>query len=272
MAATAPQIQFRQELVLTFEQRKSLLLDTVTNEAVIKGATATFILSGTNATRALTRGSNGMIPYRTEDMNQLTCALSEKHAAFRKQRFNIFSSQGDQRQSMVEASMANINTELDAIIIEQLDTATNQVSATAATGSLALIMAAYRRLGANWAASGQISAVITPAFHSYLLQTDAFTSADYISKKPFERNAMAQFNWMGIEFIVHANLTGVGTASEKCYMYNKAAMGCAMDVNGMQVEIGYVAENDHSFSRASFYGGARLLQQAGVIQMLHVGN
>ncbi len=271
MATTAPQTQFRQELILGFEQRKSMLLQAVTNEAVIKGNTATFLISGSSGDAAVTRGTNGLIPFRSEDLTQVSCTLEEWHAPYRKTGFNIFQSQGDQRRSMQEASTAVINRKLDSLIISQLDTATNDTG-TAATGSLALIMKAYAILGNAVALDGPVTCLITPALNAYLMQTDAFTNIDYAPRKPFESGIMTTFSWGNMDFIVHPNLTGKGTNAEKCYMFNKAAIGCAMDTGGLKVEIGYDAEQDYSFSRSTFFGGAKLLQNSGVVQINHDGS
>jgi hypothetical protein len=249
-----------------------MLLQSVTNEAVIKGNTATFLVSGATADTAVTRGTNGLIPYKSEDLTQVSATLAEYHAPYRKTGFNIFQSQGDQRRSMQEQAMASINTQVDALIIEQLDTATNDTG-TSATGSLALIMKAKAILGAAFAGNGAVTCVISDALHAYLMQTDAFSNIQYAPRKPFESSVLqTSFQWGNIDFIVHSNLTGKGTSTEKCYMYNKAAIGCAMDTNGIKSVIGYDEEQDYSFARTSFYGGAKLLQNAGVVQIKHDGS
>ncbi len=272
MATSAPQIQYRQELILGFQQRQSMLLQSVTNEAVIKGNTATFLVSGATADTAVTRGTNGLIPYKSEDLTQVSATLAEYHAPYRKTGFNIFQSQGDQRRSMQEQAMATINTQVDALIISELDTATNDTG-TSATGSLALIMKAKAILGAAFAGNGAITCVISDALHAYLMQTDAFSNIQYAPRKPFESNVLStSFQWGNIDFIVHSNLTGKGTSTEKCYMFNKAAIGCAMDTAGIKSVIGYDEEQDYSFARTSFFGGAKLLQNAGVVQIKHDGS
>lgn len=272
MASTAPMIHYRQELILTFEQRQSMLLQAVTNEAVIKGNTATFILSGSSGDSAVTRGTNGLIPGRTENLTQTSATLEEWHDLRKKTSFNIFQSQGDQRRSMYEAANAVKNRKVDELIIAQLDTAT-QDTGTAQTGSLSLIMRGHAILGNNSAIEGNVTALISPAFHAYLRQTDAFSSIDYGNRKPFASGlSMTTFQWGDIDFIVHPNLTGKGTAAEKCYMFNKAAIGFAMDTKGMNVAVGYDEEQDYSFVRSSFFGGAKLLQDAGIVQLLHDGS
>src|SRR6187402_255633 len=100
MADSAAQTQYRQELVATFEEGMSWLRQTTVTEAVIKGNSAVFLVAGSGGAAAVTRGINGMIPARADDMTQNTCTLVEWHDLVRKTRFNIFQSQGDQRGLM----------------------------------------------------------------------------------------------------------------------------------------------------------------------------
>lgn len=268
MPSTAPQIQYRQELILGFEERKSILLQSVTQDAVIKGNTATFLITSSSGDEAVTRGTNGLIPYRSEDLTQVTCTLIENHAPYRKTGFNIFQSQGDQRRSMQEASMAVINRQINKDIITQLNTGTNDTGTTA-KASLGLVMHAQTILGNNAAMEGQITALISPAFFGYIAQDKAFTNIEYAPRKMFDGSTNMAFKWGPIDFIVYSKVPGVGTSSEKCFMYNKAAIGYAMDSKGMQVAVGYDEEQDYSYSRATYYGGAKLLQNSGVVVINH---
>lgn len=79
MADSAFQQQFRQELVATFEEGTSWLRQTTVTEAVIKGNQATFLVAGSGDASAVTRGINGLIPARADDMTQLTATLTEWH-------------------------------------------------------------------------------------------------------------------------------------------------------------------------------------------------
>jgi hypothetical protein len=99
---TAAQIQFRDEFIASFERRQSVLRDTVTTEAVIKGNQATFLVSGSGGARASRRGANGYIPARQNDNTQITVTLEEAHDLVRHTNFDIFASQGDQRLIMQE--------------------------------------------------------------------------------------------------------------------------------------------------------------------------
>ena len=128
----------------------------------------------------------------------------------RKTGFNIFASQGDQKRIMQETTMAVLNRKIDAQIITELETGTQDVSATAVTASLGIVAHVRAALGVQ-NAGGNINAAITPAFHAYLSQTTEFGSADFTSLRPFDRTTneqtMDKFRWFGIDWVVHSGLT-----------------------------------------------------------------
>ena len=80
MTDSAFQTQYRSEYIAAFEQNFSLLRMTCTREAVIKGNQAVFLVSGSGGMSAVTRGTNGLIPYNTAENVQNTAVLQEYHA------------------------------------------------------------------------------------------------------------------------------------------------------------------------------------------------
>ncbi len=221
MADTAFQIQYRAEAIAAFEQNQSLLRDTVTTEAVIKGNQATFLVAGSGDADAVTRGVNGQIPARADDLNQYTATLKEWHDLVRKTGFNIFASQGNQREIMQRTTMGVINRKIDSDIFTELNTGTLDTGAVQ-TASLGLVLRAKTILGNNKVPfDGNISAAITPAFEAYLLQVAEFSNADYVTRKPVEsgetafKDAAGFYRWLGINWIVHPELPGVGTSSTR---------------------------------------------------------
>jgi hypothetical protein len=250
----------------------SWLRRTTVTEAVIKGNQAEFLVGGSGGATAVTRGINGLIPARADSLTQNTCTLVEWHDLVRKTRFNIFQSQGDQRRLMQETCRKVLNRRIDADVIAQLDTATTSLGA-AATMTLSAVMKACTTLGENEVAvedEDKMFAVGTPAVRGYLMQIPEFNSADYVEIKPLSGPAMRLRRWAGFNWIFHPNLTGVGTASEKCYFYHMDAIGSAFDSGeGLSTAIGYDEEQDYSFARATSFTGAKLLQQTGIVQMLH---
>lgn len=274
MADTAFQIQFRNQVVDGFELRQSLLRSAVTTEAVIKGNQATFLIADSGGASAVTRGVNGAIPARADNLTQTTATLAEWHDLVRKTGFNVFASQGDQVRIMQETTMGVINRKIDSDIIGQLDTATVHTGAYA-TADVNMVAKAQAILGLGEVPvedEANMFALITPAFRAYLMQTTEFSNGDYVEVKPFNGPARKFYRWMGANWIVHPNLTGAGTATEKCYMFHRSAIGHAVDRGGMKTAVGYDDEQDYSFARCSVYLGSKLLQNGGIVQMRHDGS
>ncbi len=276
MTVDAAQIQYRQQFIKAFEQRQSLLRFTATTEAVIKGNTATFLVAGSGTDAAVTRGTDGLIPAKGDTETQPTATLVEWHDLRRKTRFNIFASQGDQKAIMQMNSVAVLNRKIDDDILTILATGSVDTD-TYVAGSLALVLKAKTKLGnAGVPWDDNIFAIISPAFEAYLYQTTEFASGDYVSRKTLDGADYAWVdqpkmrNWLGINWCVHPRVSGVGTSTEVCFLFHKSAIGHAFDTGpGLDIAIGYKKEQDYSYARASGFFGSSLLQNSGVVKILH---
>jgi len=280
MADTAFQVQYRQEFIASFEVHQSLLRESTTTESVVKGNQATFLVAGSGGASAVTRGVNGLIPARADDLTQSTVTLAEWHDLVRKTDFNIFASQGNQRQIMQMTTMAVVNRKIDSDITDILTTGTVFAGVTATTASLSLATRAVTILGnSDVPMDGQIFAAITPAFLAYLMQTNEFNSADFVNRKPLTSGEVSwkdakpgYYEWLGVKWIVHPTLQGAGTSAEECYMYHRSAIGHAADVAGLEAPVGYNDEQKYSWSRCSINMGTLLLQDSGLVTIRHDGS
>lgn len=282
MPGAAPQIQYRQEFIAAFGQRQSLLKDCTTKESVIKGNKATFLVADSSGT-AVTRGVNGLIPSNDNSNTQVECTLAEKHDLREMTGFNIFQSQSDQRTIMQMNAMSVINRDMDQVILTELGNATLDTG-TSATASMTMIGKALAQLMNNGTPmDGNIFAVISPAFLIYLIQMPQFSSADYVNVKPYmnfpgwnaasEKNmGQGWYEWMGVKWVVSNQVAGVGTATEDCYMFHRAAIGHACDSAGIDSAIGYEDKQQISYARCSLYHGAKILQNTGIVNMNHDGS
>lgn len=104
------------------------------------------------------------------------------------------------------------------------------------------------------------------------MQVPEYASADFVEVKPFSGPARPYRRWAGVNWICHPQLTGVGTATEKCYMYHRDAIGHAINTGEMDVAVGYDEEQDYSYARTTAFIGSKLLQNSGVVQMKHDGS
>lgn len=282
MAGAAPQVQYRQEFIAGFNSRQSLLKETVTKESVVKGNQATFLVATSDQT-AVTRGVGGLIPAQDNNNAQKTATLLEKHTLIRMTDFNIFQSQSDQKAIMQMNTMAAINRDIDSVLLTLMATGTLETGA-AATASLNMISKAMAQLQVNavpW--DGNVFAVISPSFLMYLMQIPSFASADYVAVKPFANypgwNAgsakspgQGWYEWMGVKWIVSSQISGIATATERCFMYHRNAIGHAVNTGEVDSRIGYDEEQHYSWSRTTLYHGAVLLQDSGVAEMTHDGS
>lgn len=272
MAATAFQIQYRQEFIAGFEQHQSLLRETVTTEAVIKGNQAVFLVADSGGQTAVTRGINGLIPARDDNLTQNTATLQEWHDLVRKTNFNILASQGNQRAIMQQTTMAVINRKIDDQITTALNTGTVAIGSATTLPSPSLFQNGVVKLqnaAVPW--DSNITLLCQPAFLAYLEQHTEFASADFISLKPYAgqdaswRDKPMAYRWRNALIITHPNLPGKGTSSEISFMYHKAAVGHAANVTGMENVIGYDQEQGYSYARCSMDMGAVVLQNAGIV-------
>lgn len=278
MAETAFQTQYQQQFVAGFEQNQSLLRDFVTTEGTPKGNSFVFLVADSGSAEAVTRGVNGLIPGRPDNLSQLTCTLEEWHDKPIKTNFNIFASQGDGKRIMQHTSMGVLNRKIDSLILTALGTATVGASDTAVPATIQWLMKGATRLqNAKVPWDGGITALVTPAALGYLLQTPEFTKATYVNKMPLaDGGAMwmdkpGYYKWNNINIVSHPSLAGVGTAAETCFMFHRSAIGHAADIQGIQTFVDYNKEDDYSFNRVTCYMGSKLLQNSGVIVLPHDG-
>lgn len=279
MSEAAFKTHYRETAIDGFEIMASLLRETVTYEAVINGNTATFLVADSGGATATNRGLNGDIVYRADDNEQLSATLYNWNDGVEKNNFNIFASQGNQIQIMQRTTMGTINRKIDLDIITQLDTATIKSNATGIKATVKQIMHAQTLLtnaAVPW--DSNVTLLCTAAMLSYLKMAPEFSKATYVDVKPFAagqpnwRDKPPAYRWDNMLVIVHPNLTGVATSSEKCYLYHKNAIGHACDVKNMDVAIGYEEKHARSWARVGINMGSKKLQNSGIIQMLHDGS
>ena len=267
MAATAPQVMYRDEYVAGYENRKSILRDWVTTETMTKGASTNFLVSKPNRS-AVTRGANGLIPAAVDDLTQVPVVLAERHDKPQKTKFNIFTGQSDQRRIMQTESIGVINRDTDLTIIAGLNTGTVNTGAAAVMSKALVNKAAVKLWAAKVPNDGTNYGLLTPAAWAYLSDVVGFSSSDYVSGRPLERGPEMK-EWMGIKWMMHTDLPGMGTNAAKCFIWNKSAIGHALASSDIEVFAGYNEEDDYSWARTTFYHGVSVIQNSGIVVINH---
>ena len=273
MTVEAQVVQYRRAFVDQFETRVSMLRNACTKESMSSGQQVKFLVAGSGSDTAVTRGVNGQIPYGNPTNTQKTVTLTEKHAPYELTGFNIFASQGDQKAIMRQAAMSVINRDIDLTILSVLANAT--INTTAATASVDLVETARAYLGNQSVPIEEeenMFAVVSPAFMKYLRQTTEFSSADYVDMKTYAGPTRKMLRWAGINWMVSSLISGLAGSAELCYLFHRSAIGYAVNVGEDSIHIGYDEKQDTSWSRATIYHGGVVLQNTGIVQMIHNGS
>lgn len=265
---------YRKAMIDQFEGRSSVMRLGTTKESMSNGLTATFLVAGSGTDTAVTRGVNGQIPYGNPTNSQVTATLVEKHAPYELTGFNVFASQGDQTAVMRKNSMSVINRDIDLTILAELANATIDTGTTA-TASLAMVAKAKAYLGNQDVPieeEDNMFAVITPSYRSFLEQTTEFSSGDYVDVKVLTGPTRKMWRWNGVNWMVSSRITGIGTATELCYMWHRDALGYAVNIGEENIAAGFDEKQAISWSRATIYHAAKILQNTGIVQMKHDGS
>ena len=177
MAVQAAITQYKKEMVLTYEQRRSKLSAAATKETMMNGYTVTWLVSGAGSAVAVTRGQNGDIPYggpRTLRSRPLWSRTAPAgHDQLRRVRVA-----GNQTQLMQINSYAIIRRAQDQAILDELANAT-QDWALGGSLTIEMISAAKAILGNQNVPIDEednMFAIISPAAQAYLEQTTEFAS------------------------------------------------------------------------------------------------
>lgn len=274
MAVQAAVTQFRQETVAQFEAKQSRLRMATTPEMQKSGNAAVFLVSGSNGDTAVTRGANGRIPYGGPTNAQTTITLKERHAAKELSGFDVFASQGNQADGLRRMVQNIMRRDVDLSILAALSAATQDWGA--GTFDLKTVQGALSILGNNQVDTDEednLFGIISPAANAYMLGITEYANSQYVKIQPFANGAWQVYKrWAGVNWIMSPLVTGVGTSSETCYIYHRAAVGWAGNLTEEKVFGGYEEKHGMNWARAELYHEAALLQNSGVIKIAHDGS
>lgn len=274
MSVEAAVAQYRQAWIDQFETRVSILRNCTTKETMSSGLTVTFLVAGSGTDTAVTRGTNGRIPYGNPTNTQLTATLVEKHAPYELTGFNIFASQGDQKAIMRQASMNVINRDIDLTVLTELANATIDTG-TSSTNVFAIAEKAKAYLGNQSVPieeEDNMFGIISSSFLSNIRQTTEATNIQYTDVKLLSGATRKMLRWNGVNWMMSSLISGKATATELCYMWHRSALGYAVSIGEDKISIGYDEKEDSSWSRATIFHAAKILQNTGIVQMKHDGS
>lgn len=271
MAYPVTATQYRDEWIHEFQRGETYLKDTVSRETILNGhSSAVWAIAGQSSGMS-ERGVNGLIPTRNANDRQVSAELKEKHSLENNTSFNVFTSQGGKlREVMQKRSRMDAVREIDDEIIRALSTATNVYNGgTAVTMTLGRMVDIISDL---WEGNvdERVTFLHTPKSWARLLTMPNFTSSDYVDRKPLMDEAPRPVIYANAWHMIHNGLPGRTGATAQMFVYAKSAIGHALaDGDDIKVAAGYNDEQDYSWDRATIYHRALILQQAGVLKVVH---
>lgn len=276
MAQSAAETLFIQEMIDAYEVGISLMKDTCNTTVVRSGQTVTWVVGGTNAAEPVTRGLNGLIPSRSPNLTQPSATMEEWHDKQQITDFNEFISQSSIRAKMQRDILKVLNRKVDKVIETALSAATGFANSTAVPATPKLFTDAAAILMGRGVPWNEITAQVTPATWTALINTDQFANGDWVTGRPYESAGAAyvgsqkMYNWGGMNFIVNPNLSNLGTSSEINYIYHRDAVGFANA--GIKARVGEIEHEALHYALATDYFAAKLLQDDGVLGIRHDGS
>ena len=269
-------IKYRREFVAAFNVGVSLIADRFTSESMDMGRSAVFDVTAVGG-RMQTRSIDGRIPRTNVSDTQVTATLAEYVKKFEVTDFEAFTSQSDERAKMNHRIMESVNQELDYIVLNELANASTSFSASAAPITLDTATKVISTLELNGVPinPNDVTFIGSPAVRAKLMNLTAFTSADYVSTKPFAGDSGAFSNqrkiknWLDVGWIFHPNLPGAGTSSCTCYVVHRRAFGLAVPSSQIKYSAGYDDQDHYHYASATVKGAAKVLQNAGILKFLH---
>lgn len=277
MAVQAAITIYKQEMIAGFERRRSMLSTAPMKESMKNGLNVVWLVTSSGGAKAVTRGQNGLIPYGQNSNTQITATLVERHAPFEITGFDVFASQGNQTQALQDNSYAVIRREMDDTILTELGNATQDYGVANTPLDIATILGAQAALGYNNVDISEVDnmfCIVSPGAMVYLMQTTEFASGDYVSYMPYDGGMGARqiFRWSGMNFIVSTAIVGAKTTAELLYIFHRNSIGYATWLGEEKIEADYDRKQDVSWSRATIYHTAKILQDSGIVKITHDGS
>lgn len=264
--------KYNDEFKVDFEREETLLKKSVRSDGLMQGGTIYWDVVDPSE-EAQERTRDGDIPETQLGLSQVSATPAKVYSKHRVDSFDAFKNNPNLRKMQYRKAVAACNRAVDQKIIDQLDTATNNINGSSASAfsALATFLDWTSDLWANDVPNdGRVWGVITPKAYAQMLRISEFKSADFVTVRPMENGipAMGYRNWLDVNWITHTGLSGVGTATADCYIYHEVAIGHQI-AGDPEVHPYYYEPQDRYEVWGAVSHAAKLCLQRGVIKAIH---
>ena len=264
-----------------FQRQGSYLKPTVRYKDGVVGYSTTFQKVGKGV--ATTKSRHGQITPMNQTHTAIECTLSDFYAGDWVDKLDEAKINIDERMVIATGGANALGRKVDDQIVTKLDTTTQTAITWTLTSANTIENALLDMLEALHANDvpndGQIYGLLTSKAWAAAMKVESFSSADYVG--PMGQTFTQGFfigprfkSWMGAMWQMHTGLPGHGTATAKCFVYHKTAIGYAAAASAMNVagngpvsaDITWHGDRAAHFVNNMMSGGSELIDDTGIIE------
>ena len=265
-----------------FQRQGSYLKDAVRVKDNVVGSTAVFQKIGKGT--ATTKARHGTITPMNQTHTAPSVTLADFYAGDWVDKLDEAKVNINERDALAAGGAMALGRKVDDQITTALDATTQTVITLTVTSKAAILATAIEFAEAAWdndvPNDGQVYAVVTSRYWSQLMTIDQFQRAEYVSaegmslmKGPMVGKGKWK-DWMGIKWKMQTGLPGAGTATAKCFIWHKMAIGYAVaqaagNIAGQEAvaaDITWHGDRAAHFVNHMMSGNALLIDDTGVIE------
>ena len=265
-----------------FQRKGSYLKDAVRVKDNVVGSTAVFQKIGKGT--ATTKARHGTITPMNQTHTAPSCTLADFYAGDWVDKLDEAKTNINERDVLASGGAMALGRKVDDQITTVLDTTTQSTITLTVSSKAAIVATAIEFAEAAWNLDvpndGEVFAVVTPRYWSQLTLNDAFSRAEYVTHDGMtftQGPAIGKGkwkDWMGIKWKMQTGLPGAGTATAKCFIWHKSAIGYAVaqsagNVAGREAvaaDITWHGDRSAHFVNHMMSGQAVLIDDTGVIE------
>ncbi|MEE9302976.1 MAG: phage capsid protein [Thiotrichaceae bacterium] len=265
-----------------FQRLGSYLKESVRIKDNVVGSTAVFQKIGTGI--ATTKARHGTITPMNQTHTAPSTTLADFYAGDWVDKLDEAKININERDVIASGGAMALGRKVDSQITTVLDTTTQSTITLTVTSKATVLATAVEFAEAAWANDipndGQVFAVVTPRYWSQLMILDQFQNADFVgpagqnfTKGPEIGNRRWK-EWQGIKWKMQTGLPGAGTATAKCFLYHKTAVGYAIAQSAGNIagnesvaaDITWHGDRAAHFVNHMMSGNAVMIDDTGVIE------
>ena len=265
-----------------FQRQGSYLKDAVRVKDNVVGSTAVFQKIGKGT--ATTKARHGTITPMNQTHTAPSVTLADFYAGDWVDKLDEAKTNINERDALASGGAMALGRKVDDQITTALDATTQTVITLTVTSKAAILATAIEFAEAAWdndvPNDGQVYAVVTSRCWSQFMTIDQFQRAEYVSaegmslmKGPMVGKGKWK-DWMGIKWKMQTGLPGAGTATAKCFIWHKMAIGYAVaqaagNIAGQEAvaaDITWHGDRAAHFVNHMMSGNALLIDDTGVIE------